>query len=48
MVAVTDEKHAHSSVNDYEIHTNAPPPQIMLHHDAIAPEAVGEFIRKCH
>jgi hypothetical protein len=41
MATVTDEKHAEKSVNDYGIHTHAPPPKIALHHDAIAPEAVG-------
>jgi hypothetical protein len=41
MAAVTDEKQAQGSVNDYGIHALAPNPKIALHHDAVAPEAVG-------
>jgi hypothetical protein len=46
MAAVIDEKHAHSSVSDHGIHTHAPPPEIALHHDAIAPEAVGGIYKE--
>lgn len=46
MAAVADKKHAQGSVNNNENHTHAPPSKIDLHHDAIAPEAVGGIYKE--
>jgi hypothetical protein len=41
-----DEKQAHSSISDHGIHTHAPPPEIALRHDVIAPEAIGGIYKE--